>query len=178
MSQITFLPKNDQELAQEEADRKKAYEASRKPLVEGEVDFQVVSFKERISRKGDPMREVCLKVWDKNGTEGRIFDFLLFHTMIFKVKHFCSTIGKPEWYLNGKIVDEEVPGKLGRAIIKMGEERQGKDKNGNPVVYEAKMEIKDYIVSQIELNLNSNNSDSAPVSQEGEMEFTDDDIPF
>lgn len=75
-------------------------EGMRAKLQPGIYEFQVVSAEEKVSQtSGNEMIKLTLKVWDKEGRQFTVFDYLVAtEKMAFKTKHFCESIGAPELY--------------------------------------------------------------------------------
>ena len=69
----------------------------------GIYDFQVIKATEKISKSGNEMIELQLKVWESNGRERFIFDYLL-EQLEYKIGHFemCRSICQiSRWYAIG-----------------------------------------------------------------------------
>ena len=124
-------------------------------LPDGEYDFEVIAAKDKLSKSGNTMIELQLKVWDNAGREHIIFDYLLL-SLMYKVKHFCDAVGLIESYKAGLIKDHECVAKIGKAKIII---QKGKDG------YPDKNSVKDYLASKNEEPKKTDN-------------FVSDDIPF
>lgn len=128
---MKFTPKSEKELK----------EAN---LIEpGIYDFEVMTAINKKSKSGDDMIELRLKVWDKDGKERTIFDFLT-EKMLHKVKHFSDVAKLSDKYESGNLDAFDCIGKSGKAKIGIQ-----KDKTGE---YPDKNTVKDY-VSDEEINL-------------------------
>jgi hypothetical protein len=104
---------------------------------EGEADFVISSAQESISKSGNEMIKIGVKVWDKNGEEGVVLDYLV-GTVAFKIKQICESIGKPEWYsAELDLTPEMLEGMGGKCILKI-------EKSTNPE-YSDSTKIKSYI---------------------------------
>lgn len=145
-------------------------------LVEdGIYDFEVIDCKRRNSKAGNPMAELLIKFWDKDGRSHSIFDYLVFTSInlnIRKIKHFCDSVGLQEEYKKGQI-PEDLIGYSGKAniISKQGQEIPYDKLNGKlpGSRYPHKNVVEDYISSNI------NPSILQPLKQD---EFINDAIPF
>ena len=75
----------------------------------GVYDFEVIKAVRKISKAGNPMAELNILVWDKEGKQHTIFDYLVFSSQalnIKKVKHFCDTTGLSKEYERGNLPEE------------------------------------------------------------------------
>lgn len=130
----------------------------------GIYDFEVVKCEEKVSKSGNEMLKLTLRVWDMMGREHTVFDYLM-DSIAYKVKHFCDTVGLEEAYNAGGFKPEECQGRSGKAKIGIKEDKTG--------VYPPNNSVLDYVggakltlVKQIE----KPKEDDIPG-------FDDDDIP-
>lgn len=124
-------------------------------LPEGVYDFQVKSAEDCVSKKGNPMIKLGLTIWDKEGRERQVTDYLM-AAMMFKLKHFCDAVGLEEKYKAGSFAALDCLNKSGKCKLKI-EESDG---------YQPKNSVKDYLKSQ------------EAVKAKNEAEFLDDPLPF
>ncbi len=132
---------------------------------EGCYSFEVIKSAKRISKSGNPMAELQLRVWDMRGQEHIVYDYLVFSTVNLnkrKVKHFCDAVGLEEEYKNG-MIPEELEKYSGKVHIGIQDEMPN-PKGGN---YPKKNMVIDYIQGNTQTKLKEVN----------EKEFNDD-IPF
>lgn len=147
-------------------------------MEEGIYNFEVVKSSYKTSKAGNPMAELNIMVWDHDGKQKIIFDYLIFSHVplnIKKVKHFCDTVGLQEEYKKGQIPEdlERLSGKV-KIIIQKGQlipedKLQGKPKGS---CYPDKNAVEDYVMT-----------DKGAVKQEANPskevdDFFDDEIPF
>src|SRR5882724_9173402 len=85
-------------------------------LQPGIYEFQVIEAKERLSKSGNEMLELQLKIFGQNGYEPIIYDYLL-EAMSYKLKHFAEHTGLLDKYNSGLITAEDCVGKIGNANI-------------------------------------------------------------
>ena len=85
-------------------------------IAPGTYDFTVVESKEMLSKSGNEMIKLQLKVWDMNGNERSVFDYLL-EAMAFKLRHFCEATGLLNKYEEGGFNAEDCLGKSGKVEI-------------------------------------------------------------
>jgi hypothetical protein len=153
---FTFTPKSEKELQ------------SMNLIDVGQYPFEVLAAHDKdekgqplISKKGNSMIKLKLKVWDINGNERVIYDYLVaMDNMIYKIKHFCDSVGLTVQYEQGRFSAHDCLGKSGTLDIVIQ-----KDKTGQ---YADKNAVKDYVVTV--------NSKTAQVNNE--VPFDDDDVPF
>jgi len=129
-------------------------------LEDGEYDFAVNAAEDKLSKAGKEMIELKLIVWDKNGKDRFIFDYLL-EAMAFKLRHFCEAMGLEKEYDAGEIKAEHCVGKSGKVLIGV-QKGNAKPEGGT---YPDKNQVKDYIKSEIK-----------PVEKKDD--FISDDVPF
>lgn len=133
---------------------------------EGVYDFEVVKSTRKVSKSNNPMAELNINVWDKEGKQHLIFDYLVFSTVplnIKKVKHFCDATGLQEEYKKGQ-VPEELQGRSGKVQIGVQEE-QPKPGGG---FYPKKNCVIDYVMTD---------KGATKVSLQTDPDF-DDSVPF
>jgi hypothetical protein len=102
-------------------------------LENGIYDFQVVNASEEVSKSGNEMIKMTLKVWD-NGVERIIFDYLLNN---YKLKHFCDQMDMEDKYQQGCVLATDCIGKSGKAHIMVQKDKTGK--------YGDRNSVKDYV---------------------------------
>lgn len=138
----------------------------------GIYSFEVIKSTRKTSKSGNPMAEIQLNVWDKNGKSHIIYDYLVFSAIplnIKKVKHFCYATGLEEDYKNGHL-PEELERLCGKAQIGIRDEQT----NPNGGVYPKKNIVIDYIPDD-KNNVKHENQNT--VKEQPELGF-DDAIPF
>ena len=137
-------------------------------LSEGTGNFEVISAEEKTSSAGNDMLKLILKVWDKDGNVAQVFDYLVGHKqMLWKIKHFCESIGKPQLYSESSpvIKANELLGLSGDCSI----ETQSK-RTVNGKTYDARSVIEDYIPAEEKASKKEDPAKQAAIF--------DDDIPF
>ena len=130
----------------------------------GVYNFQVIDAKDKISKKGHEMIELKLTVWDNEGRERIVFDYLL-DAMAHKVRHFAECTGLIDKYNLGTIMADDCINKSGKIdlIIQDG---QPKPEGG---FYPDKNSVKDYVKSGVA---------AAAKAQPPQEAFHDDELPF
>lgn len=112
---MNFTPLSDEEL-----------NAQKGLLAPGVADFEVVEAKDEVSKSsGNEMIKLNLKVWDSQGKQGMVFDYLV-STVSWKIKQFFDAIGKPEIYNVGTITSQNLIGASGKATLGIQKDRTGK----------------------------------------------------
>jgi len=132
----------------------------------GVYNFEVVKSTRKNSKSGNPMAELQINVWDKEGKQHLVFDYLVFSSVpmnIKKVKHFCDATGLAENYKQGSI-PEELERYAGMVEIGVQDE-QPKPAGG---FYPKKNVVIDYVMTE----------KGAVKHEKAEDSFIDDSIPF
>lgn len=145
-------------------------------IEEGVYDFEVVKSTRKMSNAQNPMAELQLNIWDKEGKQHLVYDYLVFSSVplnIKKVKHFCEAVGLADQYNVGQIPEEleRYCGKV-HVIKQAGKEIPFDKLKGKPAgsCYPDKNAVEDYI-----------KSDQQPAKKEApkdDTSFDDDSIPF
>lgn len=88
-------------------------------LPDGEYDFEVSEAKDKTSNAGNEMIALTLKVWDINGKEFYVRDWLMEQNPRAKMKmlRFCQTTGITESYDAGSIDQNVCFALAGRVLI-------------------------------------------------------------
>lgn len=131
-------------------------------LEEGEGDYEVVKAVFGESKNKNPMITLTLKVWDKLGNQGTIFDYLILNDKNFslrKIRHFCFSNGMQDIYERGGFNANDCENKSGKLIITIQKDPTGK--------YPDKNAVADYLASN-----------GAEKKQAQEGEDLNDEIPF
>lgn len=97
-------------------------------LAEGPGNFQIIKATEKISKAGQPMIELVLKCWDKNGLEGQIYDYLTGQAS-WKIKQLLESIGHPNLYEAGQFDEFTILHGCGDLEIKIQKSQDYGDKN-------------------------------------------------
>lgn len=152
---MQFTPKSESELQQSLL------------LEAGLYPFQVMHAEDAISKSGNEMIKLTLKVWNKDGSERVIYDYLL-EAMAFKLRHFCASAGLIGNYEAGNLKAADCIGKLGKVDIIM----QSGQPNPMGGYYPDKNSVKDYLAPD-------KGSMTMPLAKKVvNGDFIDDDLPF
>lgn len=139
-------------------------------LVEpGNYDFEVVDAQERMSKSGNEMIELQVKIWDKNGRGRVLFDYLL-SALEFKLGHFAECTGLFDKYQEGALSAEDCIGKSGqcKVYIQKSKDPQYGDKNS----------IADYLLTDDQVAAKSERKVAAAKGQHVDDGFGDESLPF
>lgn len=138
-------------------------------LDDGIYEFTVAKATAKESKSGNPMIELALTVWDNLGKEHFVYDYLVgTNNMVWKVRHFCDSIGLTKEFEDGKFNEILAQGKSGKAQIGF---QKGKQKEDG-TTYRDKNIVEDYISKD-------GTSIETPVKKESKSTtLIDDDIPF
>lgn len=95
-------------------------------IPEGIYPFEVVSSEEKLSKSGNEMIAINLKLFADDGSTNHIFDYLLAHmpSMLFKLRHFCNSTSMLDQYERG-LTGEDCLGACGTVKIKHRKEQDG-----------------------------------------------------
>lgn len=100
----------------------------------GEYDFEVANAEDKVSKAGNDMIELTLKVFRPDGGFIPSRDYLM-EKMAFKLIHFCKSVGLMPSYDAGTLTAQECVGRAGRLKLVV-EEQPG---------YQPRNAVKDYI---------------------------------
>jgi hypothetical protein len=138
---------------------------------DGIYDFNVMKATQKTSKSGNQMIELQLVIWDKQGKEHIVFDYLVSITsMVYKIKHFCDTVGLDKEYQSGSFDVMQCEGRTGKAHIII----QAGQPNPNGGMYADKNAVKDYVMT----DSGAGKVDLSGNTPEPKDEFSDCDLPF
>lgn len=136
MFAFSFAPKTDAEIHAIQ---------NRGLLPEGVYPFTVKEVAAQVSKSNNPMLKIRIGVVDKDGSERSIVDYLLgTEQMIYKLKHFCDTIGFEEEYAKGTFDPTKCLKRSGEVRIGV---QKGNPKEDGSGFYPDKNVVKDYVKS-------------------------------
>ncbi len=136
----------------------------------GIYNFTITKATQKTSNAGNPMIELQLKVWDINGKEHPVFDYLVAtKATSYKIKHFCDAVGLEAAYLAGTFQPEDCENLSGKVEIIIQDGQMKKDGSG---FYSSKNAVKDYLVQGATVNASEGR---VKVDEEP---FFDDSVPF
>lgn len=150
---MRFTPKTKEELEFENL------------LSKGEYDFEVSKAEDKVSKNGNEMIKVNLKVFHGNGFQF-VTDYLM-EAMAFKLRHFFETVGMIEAYNAGQIQSADLIGAAGKVQIDI--EPAGE--------YPAKNVVKDY-GSKAKKTAEKESAKPAFIKEAQEEVNDDGEIPF
>ena len=122
---MKFQAKTDKEIAEEGL------------LPEGNYGFEISGAEDTVSKAGNDMIKLQVRVFNDDGQFIIMSDYLL-EAIAYKLKHCCDACGLSEKYESGEIVAEDFIGSTGELKLKIR-----KDPNGQ---YPDQNNIIDYIV--------------------------------
>ena len=131
-------------------------------LPAGDYGFEVTSAEDKVSKAGNEMVELKVKLFGPDG-DTTVFDYLIDgERSAFKVRHFAEATGMLGQYERGDMPAHLMVGKTGRCKVSITKDKSGQypDKNG----------IADYIKAA-----NAPAPSRRPVAPPQDL---DDDIPF
>lgn len=130
-------------------------------LKAGEYAFQVKHAENAVSKKGNQMIKLIISIWDDNGREREITDYLM-EAIAYKLRHFCDTVGLEDKYQAGQFDAADCVNRSGKCKIRI-EESDG---------YPPKNAVQDYVKSD------KSDQTTAQAPQEVDDDFDTSDIPF
>ena len=131
-------------------------------LPKGEYDFEVIRSENKVSKKGNDMIQVKLKVF--HGASTPFIDDYLLASMEAKLRHFCEATGLLEKYESGALTAEDCLGRVGKVKIIVHEDKTGE--------YDPKNSVKDYVVKKAKKDFDESEIPNKTQDENG------DDIPF
>jgi hypothetical protein len=149
---MRFAPKTEAEIAA----------ASLLPA--GVYDFEVVSGSDEVSKAGNDMIKLGLRVYDHQGTpNGILFDYLM-EKVAYKLRHASAACGLLDAYETGVLEGSDFVGKSGKVKLRIQKDEQYGDKN----------QVADYVVDK-DTRPVSSGAVRKPATVAADL---DDDIPF
>ena len=134
----------------------------------GQYQYTVLAAEDAVSKSGKDMIKLQLKVWDADGREHLIYDYLL-EAMPQKLKHFADTCGLADKYELGEINADDCKHKSGYLELIIQEDKSGQ--------YGPRNSVKDYIKRSNVTEFAKPGKET--VKENGkEADLFNDDIPF
>lgn len=111
-------------------------------LAEGLYQYEVIKAVEKVSKNGNPMIELLLKIFDdESGRTSLVTDYLMVHPdMEHKIRHFCYSNDLVSNYEKGRLDDVMCVGQVGKCRIRIRKDKEGK--------YPDKNVIADYVMNE------------------------------
>lgn len=124
---MKFTPKTEKEITEENL------------LPEGRYDFEISGAEETLSKKGNEMIKLMVRVYKPDGKFNIVTDYLL-ESMLYKLLHCCEACDLMAQYESGRLSADDFIGKTGqlKLVVKI-------DETGN---YPDQNSIKDYVVDK------------------------------
>jgi len=127
---MKFTPKKEEELKKSNL------------LEKGVYDFEILKAEDTISKAGNEMIKLLLKVFAKDGSSILVNDYLL-ESVEFKIKHCCEAIGASEKYATGDMVADDFISGTGQMMIKIDKGKLKDDGSGD--YYPDRNSVADYL---------------------------------
>lgn len=143
-------------------------------IKEGEYEAVITASSDtKSASSGNPMMDMTVTVYDENGKNHDVRDFLVFtKQMMWKVVHFAESAGIEKEYEAGKLCSQVSINKVVRVkiIVEQGSEIPQDKLKGKPLgsKYPDKNKVEDYIKKGASVTPNGENPPP----------FEDSDIPF
>lgn len=136
-------------------------------LTPGYGNFTILDAEDTVSQSGNDMIKVQLKVWDKDGKCGCVFDyFTSSEKMQWKIKHFLESLGKGDEYGKGEIKCEDLEGLSGKLELRLEKSEK----------YGEQAKVKDYL--PLDSNVPAPPKEEKPKTNEASVSVDDSDLPF
>jgi hypothetical protein len=156
---MRFTPKTEAEI--------EAEAAARGPFKPGIYDFDVINALDEVSKSGNDMITLEIRVFDGNGETKKITDWLV-DKIAYKVRHAAYSVGLGREYEAGKLEASDFLNRSGKVKLKIKQENPYPPRN---VVY-------DYVVEDKPANVSSSRPPARKSVPAGGGDSFDDDIPF
>lgn len=130
----------------------------------GNYDFVVIDATDKISKAGNDMIEVKLRIYMPNGSERIMFDYLL-ESLEYKIAHFFQCVDLWKEYESGEVSAHDCVGKSGELKTYI---QKGKDG------YADKHAVADYLLTDEQ----QEKKDQRKANIEAKTDFKEDDLPF
>ena len=121
---MKFTPKSEAALVKEAEERNTLWP-------KGEYDFQVENYEDAVSKTGNDMIHLQLKVFHPEGGSQTIHDYLL-ASMMHKLRHACEAIGILDQFEAGTLEAQDFDGGVGKVMLKIDKAKPNsgyRDKN-------------------------------------------------
>lgn len=137
---MKFTPKTEEQIASENI------------WSAGVYGFEITHAENAISKSGNEMIKLTLRVFDAEGRERTMFDYLL-ESMAYKLRHAAEACGLLERYNVGELDGYDFMGKAGSLKLSVRANSQSRTKENS---------IQDYVVHRPDSQADASNS-TAPV---------------
>lgn len=132
---------------------------------EGVYGFEILAATDEVSKSGNEMIKVKLAVFNNDGRQTVLFDYLL-ESMAFKLKHVAKVTGNLDKYEAGVLLAADLVGKSGNLKLKIQ-----KDKTGQ---YPDKNVVADYVTNEVAGDPQA----PIPAGKSNGADIVEDNIPF
>jgi hypothetical protein len=151
---MRITPKSEQEIQNENL------------LPAGEYDFEIMDAEEAVSKAGNDMIKLKVKIFSDDHGERIVFDYLM-ESVAYKLRHAAEACGLLESYESGLLDAEDFKLKVGRCKVGVQKDKSGQFPDRNSV--------SDYLMS-----VPSGPSASKPPVRQRQMAHADldDEVPF
>jgi hypothetical protein len=99
-----------------------------KVLPEGEYAFEIFKASDEVSKKGNDMIKIVLKIFDGEECAAQVFDYLL-EALAYKIRHCCDSVGLLKEYNLGELTAQMLLGCSGRVMLAIEQDQNGNDRN-------------------------------------------------
>lgn len=124
---MKFTPKTEKEIREDGL------------MPEGEYPFVISNAEDKISKSGDEMIKLLIRVFNPDGSFNLVNDYLL-ESVAFKLRHACEACGLLDKYESGSLLAADFIGKKGMLKLSIRKDTTGQ--------YGDQNKVKDYIVTK------------------------------
>jgi hypothetical protein len=118
---VDFPPKSEREIIEESL------------IPDGtECDFEVIEAKDTVSKKGNDMIALTLRVFRDDGRTSQLRDWLL-PSIPMKLLRFCEATGLKDKYDSGSLAAADCAGRAGKLVVGVQKDKTGEYPDQNSI---------------------------------------------
>ena len=119
---MKFTPKTEEQLQNERF----------RLLDKGEYGFEIVGSVDEVSKKGNEMIKLTVKLYEGAEAVGQVFDYLL-ESIGYKLRHAACACGLDAQYNSGNLQAQDFDGRTGRCVVGVQKDKTGQYADRNVV---------------------------------------------
>lgn len=123
---MRFTPKSEKEVSQFDV------------FDPGIYDFEVIKAVEEVSKNGNDMIHLVLKVFGRGIDESTLVHDYIMEAVAFKLRHFAYAVGLDDEYDSGILEADDCLNRSGKVVLRIKQDKG----------YAPKNEVKDYVVPE------------------------------
>lgn len=98
----------------------------------GIYPFEIIEASDQQSKSGNDMIKLAIKVWDSEGSEHYVYDYLL-ESMAYKLRHAAEACSLLDKYESGELLASDFVNKTGSLKIAIKKDKMGQYPDSNQV---------------------------------------------